>query len=207
MKIKTIRHIIQGIKVLLTLAVIVGFMYLGWRIGNTDRLAGNIVMALTLLITGWSIITLTHRLMQRNRWKLISFTTLYLAAIWVYKGSLEENRVVDILAPVNNTLSIFFPFRGSYSEANSDTVPFQVVHLLSYLFFAMIGFSWFGRRLLNRAGCYLIPSCVKNVFWGYSEGSVLLAKDILKQTVWQQVVFVLPSIKKIMKNSSSFWTT
>lgn len=192
MNTKTIRHIIQVIRILLTLAVMVGLLYIGWWIGNTDRLTGNIVMALTLLITGWSIITLTHRLMQRNRWKMIGFTALYLAAVWVYEGALEENRVVDILAPVNNTLSIFFPSRGSYSDTFSDTVPFHVIHLLSYLFFAMIGFSWFGRRLLNRAGCYLIPSCVKNVFWGYSEGSVLLAKDMLKQTIWQQVVFVLP---------------
>lgn len=166
---------------------------LGYWVGGCCPVWGQIIMSLAVLALGWLILSLTHRMMMKNSWRLLTFVALYGFGVWVYSTLEAPNRVIGFFAPIDNTLSIFFPSRGSYSEAGFEKdIYFFVLHLLAYLFFAMIAFSWFGRRLVNRSGRWLIPGGNKNVFWGYSVGGVLLAKDILRTSVWQQAIFVLP---------------
>lgn len=183
----------------LTLCVISFIARIGYEVG-ISQIWGQIIISIAILGFGWLILSVCHRLMMRTIWKFAAFLILYSLSIWVYSGvSSTTYDMVDLLAPINNTLSLFFPSRGSYNEIADlqKNVEFQYVHLFSYLFFAMIVFSWFGRRLINRTGhAFILPSH-KNVFWGYSDGGVLLAKDIIEKTSWQQVIFVLPDSIKI----------
>lgn len=191
---------------LLALLAIFLVLYAGFRLRCCHPVWGGIVMSLAVLGLGWLILSVTHRLMMHNLSRAVVFALLFASGIWVYRdlnpahtdaaGDFwhpTRDELVDFYAPINNTLSIFFPSRGSYGEPGLDrTAGYHVIHLLSYLFAAMIAFSWFGRRTINRSGYLFVPRRHRNIFWGYSEGGLLLARDVLARSCVQQVVFVLP---------------
>lgn len=200
------RWAVQCLVLLLALAVVFAVLYFGYCLGVCHPVWGGIVMSLALLGLGWLVLSVTHRLMMHNLSRIVAFVALFVLGLWVYQDydsvrdevdetvlQSEDGPLVRFFSPINNTLSIFFPSRGSYSEPNLDNrVGFHVVHFLSYLFAAMIAFSWFGRRTMNRSGYLFVPRRHRNIFWGYSEGGMLLAEDILSKNCMQQVVFVLP---------------
>lgn len=156
---------------LLALSGVFLVLYAGFRLSCCHPVWGGIVMSLAVLRLGWLILSVTHRLRMRNLSRAIVFALLFASGIWVYRdlnpaqadaaGDFwhpTRDELVDFYAPINNTLSIFFPSRGSYSEPGLDrTAGYHVIHLLSYLFAAMIAFSWFGRRTINRSGYLFVP--------------------------------------------------
>lgn len=165
-------------------------------------LTGQIVSAVTIVALAWVLISVLYSTVKRGSLIVIGFAVVYIFGIVAYQGiektSCEKNTAesgVAILSPINNTLSIFFPSRGAYTEGNNSQLRFsyQLVHLLSYFFFALIAFSLFGRRMLNRSGHNLIGYRYKNLFWGYSPNGKVMAENILSHTVEDQVVFILPN--------------
>lgn len=178
---------------LITAAIIAAIVWLGYCIGSCSPIPGQIIMSIALLGLGWLILSTTHRLMMKNFYRLVTFLFLYALGIWAYESVGTENQMIHFFAPINHTLSIFFPSRGSYDGDLARNILFHIVHFLSYLFCAMILFSWFGKRIMNRSGYNLILWKHKNIFWGYSKGGILLANDILTSTFTQQVIFVLPN--------------
>lgn len=176
----------------------------GWK------LTGNIISAVAIICLAWGVISVLYNSAKRNKLIVVGFAVVYLFGIIVYQGIIPEKKndynnpsiieesipesVVPILAPINNALSVFFPSRGSYVENNEShfKLSYQLFHLLSYFFFAMIAFSLFGRRQLNRSRHNLIRYSHKNLFWGFSDNGKIMAESILNHTVHNEVIFVLP---------------
>lgn len=117
-------------------------------------------------------------------------------AHWSENMELErsKNPLEIILLPFNTTLASFFPSRGDYNLKDIQEgwhVPYLVFHTLTYFYVAWLGFSLFGRKLLNRTSLVFIPYKHKNLFWGYSEGGIELAKDMIDKTEWDEPIFIL----------------
>ncbi len=128
--------------------------------------------------------------------KIVGFLVIFIYGVTVYHCNSEKsfgNWWVGLLSPLNSTLFIFFPSRGGYEE-DFDSIAFHytLLHLLSYLYIAMLGMSLFGRKLMNRASSKFVFPRFKNIFWGYSDGGVLLAKDIMNHTFSDRAIFVMP---------------
>lgn len=161
---------------------------------------GRVAASLATIALAWVLIAVLYGFIKRSSFVIWGFAAIYCVGVLTYheieKHPCGEEMAhgVSILAPINNTLSIFFPSRGAYSEENHSEVhlDYQVVHLLSYFFFALVMFSFFGRRALNRSGQRLIPYRHRNIFWGYDENGQALGEDILARTVDDQVLFILP---------------
>lgn len=153
----------------------------------------RVIKALFVLAAGCVILSTTHHLLKKMLWKVLAFLALFVYGVTIYRDvAADADPFSAVLAPVDHTLSIFFPSRGGYGETGLDrNSHYYILHLLSYLYFAMIVFSIWGRRLLNRNSARFVATSRKNMFWGYSDGGMMLAHDILSNTVTQQVVFVL----------------
>lgn len=166
---------------------------------NTLSYAGVIILAVAIVTQGWLILSATHHLFKKPGWIIVLFFAIYAIGVGVYHNvenpetkSEKTCGIVKVCSPINNSLSMFFPTRG-----NCDgTAAFQIIILLSYLFFAILAFSLFGRRLINRSGYTLIEYSRRNIFWDNSKGGMLLAKDLLDKTISQQAIFVLPNTLK-----------
>lgn len=207
---------LQILTFILIAALFIASGYLGYYLSQSQQFllscTGGAILAISVVAIGWLLLSVMHHLFKRPLFVAVAFLILYTCGIVLYrnidlkkqqeKGDVAESLLVetdngdrwlvDRLSPINNTLSIFFPSRGSYNEEGSELAAFQIIHLLSYLFFAMLAFSIFGRRLINRNGYWLIPYNCRNIFWDISPGGTLLAVDILNKTVSQQTIFVLP---------------
>ena len=170
------------------LGICTGIYFFCHYIENT---IGLLFSSLAFIVGGWLLLSATYRIVKKTRWLALLFLFIFCFGVFVYQGVNEQRYVLD---PINNTLSIFFPSRGEYSrECYGGDLYYQLLHSVSYLFFAMIAFSFFGRRLLNRNGYYCIIRRHKNVFWDHSTGGMILAQDMLNRDLWQQAVFVLPN--------------
>lgn len=107
-----------------------------------------------------------------------------------YKPGLFET----ILIPFTTTLASFFPSRGDYNIEiiEDEWRPLYIVfHTLTYFYAAWLGFSLFGRKLLNRTALAFMPHRHKNLIWGYSEGAFELAKSMLRNTEREEPVFII----------------
>ncbi len=171
---------------------------------GTCVMGGRILISLDIICFAWMIVAVTGKVL-RNR---IAFVILFLAlmgfGVYVYSDKLDHSKdkngctvVVDkgtkYLNPIVNTLSIFFPSRGDY-EVKNDGCYFRyyLLHFLGYFFAAWVLFSLFGKKMIGRT-LYLITRTKRiYVFWGYSVGGKVLAKDVMTKSEFRQPVFVLP---------------
>lgn len=156
---------------------------------------GEIVSALAILGVGWGVISILHRVMQKSLNLIIAFVLLFVYGIVVYSSN--DHTYGDwwsnMLSPMNSTLSMFFPSRGGYEKGfQNHSLLYTSVHILSYLYVALLGISLFGRRVMNRSTYLFLSHKYKNIFWGYSDGGVLLAKDIKDKTPRDKAVFIMP---------------
>lgn len=166
----------------------------------TISLIGRILSSVVLVGVAWVLVSVLYGYVKRTTLIVLSFFMLFVYGLTVYQGMNEtveyhdnQSRTTTIIAPINNTLSIFFPSRGAYSEEDHSEIDasYQVLQLLSYFFFALLAFSFFGKKILNRSGCLLIRYRHKNLFWGYGDNGRTLAIDILNTSVDGQALFVL----------------
>ena len=188
MKMKSQRLFIQIGFLIVLLVLCAGGYFLGIYMANT---IGLILSSIALIAGGWLFLSAAYRIIKKPVCLAILFVLIFCFGVLVYH---EVNGYSYFLDPVNNTLSIFFPSRGEYSrDCYANDIYYQLLHLVSYLFFAMIAFSFFGRRLINRFGNYLISHQNRNIFWDNSTGGMILAQDMISKNLHPQAVFVLPN--------------
>ena len=115
----------------------------------------------------------------------------------------------QIEAP-NRTVAAFFPSRGGFEtvsrgkmdekkggtqapngDRSGTRLHYFAFHTLVIFYVALIGFSIFGRGIVNGVRKWFVFWKNLNVFWGRSNAGLLLARDILKITDDDQVVFML----------------
>ncbi len=199
MTIKRTRLIIRILRFIIVTGLLIGLWFLSNRLTQFNFPVELLAKASIILLGGWLLLSTVYHFVKKTVWIVITFSIVYLFGVYTYQGvniktDCTNTAWVKILAPINNTLSVFFPSRGSYVEGNLEAqAHYQAVHLLAYFFFAMLAISIFGRRLMNRSGYPFILKKQRNIFWGYGEAGKLLAKDILnKGSVFQQCIFVLP---------------
>ncbi len=194
---KYIRISIKLGYVLLLTAALSGLILLGYYLSRCcgSPILGGVISAVAMLGVGWGVISILHRVMQSSLYLMIAFVLLFIYGVAVYSiGGISYGEwLSSILSPMNSTLSMFFPSRGGYEAGfNKISLLYTSVHLLAYLYIALLGVSLFGRRVMNRSTYNFIFHRNKNIFWGYSDGGVLLAKDIKDKTCFDKAVFVMP---------------
>lgn len=156
---------------------------------------GQIVNAVAVLGLGWTIVVLSHRIIQRSLLLMATFVLVFVFGIVVYKYMAGNGSNWDSLfESINSTLSVFFPSRGDYDAVNKNVqFAYPLLHFSAYLFIAMLGFSFFGRKVMSRSSCWFVFPRHRNIFWGYSDGGVLLASDFMSEKLSNKAVFVLPT--------------
>ena len=145
------------------------------------------------------IISLPGKIVRSKGLLISMFVVLVIYGIVVnqyFLGNDSHTMFERIFLPFNTTLASFFPSRGTYSYFvsvyNRDWLtPYLIFHALTYFYFAWLGFSLFGRQLLNRAAIFFIPRNRRNFIWGYSEGALELAMDMLRSTKHDEPIIVL----------------
>ena len=188
-------------RLFLQLAMLVSLLVVLYCIGHfvynhCDGIYGTIIVGLLIIIAGWLFLAALHSLTKQSWLIILLFLLLCGWGIVIYQPT-ECNKyepVAKIIAPLNNTLSIFFPSRGGFDDHDNYEryTSYQMLHLCAFFFSALFVFSIFGRRLINSSRRFLNISANKNIFWGDSSGGKLLAQDILDTRLLQQTIFVFP---------------
>lgn len=158
------------------------------------------VLPLLSIILAWLLVSLPGRVVNNRGLLILFFLALTGFGIFVYSNILEKqaaqpiDKSIYILYPINNTLSLFFPSRGDSPDpslVHTFKWYYYLLNYLAYFFFAWVGFSLFGRRLLNRTSMVFIRYRHRNIMWGYSEGALELAKDIIANATGEEPVFII----------------
>ncbi len=178
-----------------------------WALARWPALvsSGQYVMPLLSFILAWILVTLPRRFVEHKGLLVIMFLVLVCLGIYVYsrKEMIGEYPLTAtrLLYPVTSALSSFFPSRGDYQAWSCDVDGtfvfwYYLFHYLSYFFLAWMGFSLFGRQMLNRLSETLMTYREKDFFWGYSEGGNELAHDIIRKYPDEEPVFLLDDSDK-----------
>lgn len=162
---KNKRHVIKMLMFLIALAFLFFMGWFGYSLMHTsyDSL-GLITVSIAIALSGWLLLSVAHYLCNKRTWMIVLlFFGLYSYGVYTYEriekevnieaqNTCDTTKVCDtakvcetitVLSPINNTLSIFFPSRGTYKEDGYEKViNYQIVHLLSYLFFAFWDFPF-----------------------------------------------------------------
>ena len=171
--------------------------------GVSVHLCQYFIAILAVVLAGM-FVSMPGKVIHSKNLLLGTFIILMCFGIYVYSGELgPKSSLADyILYPFNNALSAFFPSRGDYFTFDSSKDSFQyhiysyntsylIFHTLAYFYFAWLGFSIFGRKLLNRTALGMLRREHKNLIWGYSEGALELAKDMVNNYKDYEPVFIL----------------
>ena len=133
----------------------------------------------------WVFISIIYHYARKTGIVIVLFLALFVSGLYYF----DEESPHSFVRNINKSFSMLLG-RGYVKEA-PDLLPY--VYFLSHLLFATFAFSLFGRRLMNRNGYFLIPQRYRNIFWGYNEGGILLANDMLNNDLLNQAAFVLSS--------------
>ena len=197
------------VTIIVLIAVIIGCVWILDSIHSNESLWGWTLMLqcliplLSIVLAG-VFVSLPGKIVRSKVILVFMFVALLCLGISVY-ANLESNKqpslLETILFPFNSTLASFFPSRGDYSlteyqgchEVNIYKFPsmYLLFHALCYFYVAWLGFSVFGRKLLNRVAARIMPLSSKNLIWGYSEGAFELAKDMILNTEKDEPIFLL----------------
>lgn len=195
--------------VVFLLALIAGCLCCLDRI-HSDPSSGRCTLVLQCVIPCLCIVlagvfvSLPGKIVRSKVILALMFVALLCMGISVYSNTTTgEPRSLyeSLLLPFNSTLASFFPSRGDYSmstiEGGREVYTYRwpalylVFHTLCYFYVAWLGFSLFGRKLLNRVALFLMPRRSRNIIWGYSDGAFELAKDMILNTEKDEPVFIL----------------
>ncbi|MFI3239168.1 MAG: hypothetical protein R3Y22_01050 [Bacteroidales bacterium] len=225
METKTVRKIVNfvrlfGIVALLLLISLLGLLLTVyehnccWLSVKMIDVIGKAIASLSILFAAWLIISILYSYMKRSYVIIGSFVLMYLFGIFVYDGShipvgdevVNNDNITNILAPINSTLSAFFPSRGDYSKVNKLENPllFHTFHICTYFFVALFMFSLLGRKMLNRSSHLLISYRHRNIFWGYSDNGLALAESLECSYKSDYAIFVLQEKDEYEKNSDNY---
>jgi len=179
------------------LAFLIFFAFIGWygyRLSLCNCKAGVFIAGFSIIVAGWLILSGLHRYTKHPSLIISLFAVICFWGIGTYQPTVraESEPLAKLIAPLNNTLSLFLSSRGGTGNENDirSTSSYQLLSLSAHFFFALFMFSIFGRRLINSSRRILFFRSGKNIFWGDSPGGILLAQVMLKTERWQQPVFV-----------------
>lgn len=172
---------------------------------QTDRLLlYQIAIPLECIALAGVLVSFPTRIVRSKALLVIMFLSLLTFGICVYSDCAGHRATLDPaskwLFPFDNALSAFFPSRGDYEIPACDIcgrplhkgfAAYLLFHFLSYFYFAWLGFALFGRKMLSRMVIGFIPRKNKNLIWGYSEGGMELAKDMIAHTDSAEPIFIL----------------
>lgn len=195
-KIKRLWYLLRCVGAIMLVVAAVGVFLVR---SGTCVMGGRILISLDIICFAWMFVALTGKVL-RNR---IAFVILFLAlmsfGVYVYSDKLdnstnkaEVDEGTKYLNPIVNTLSIFFPSRGDYNVKENFFFSYYLLHFLGYFFAAWVLFSLFGKKMIGRTLYFVTPKKRIYVFWGYSVGGKVLAKDVMTKSEFRQPVFVLP---------------
>ena len=197
------------VTIIVLIAVIIGCVWILDSIHSNESLwrwtlmLQCLIPLLSIVLAG-VFVSLPGKIVRSKVILVFMFVALLCLGISVY-ANLESNKqpglLETILFPFNSTLASFFPSRGDYllteyqgcHEVNIYKFPsmYLLFHALCYFYVAWLGFSVFGRKLLNRVAAWIMPLSCKNLIWGYSEGAFELAKDMILNTEKDEPIFLL----------------
>lgn len=173
--------------------------------------------ALLLLAACGGIVATLYKPFKNLSWRIAGFVAIFAYGVIVYahydnnQHGLSGDSRISLLAAVNNTLSIFFPSRGAYDDvhgayndahaenvfSNSFIFNYYLVHLLAYIYGALLLISIIGGRMMNRARKYLYVRYRKRyIFFGASQQSILLASNIMETVSGALIIFILEKSQK-----------
>lgn len=172
--------------------------------GSDDILCRTVQCAfpLWLVIAAGVIITLPQKFIRSKTLLVAMFFVLLCVGIIVdvrFEPEGDAGFWEKVFLPFNSTLGSFFPSRGSYEYPDSDNpqdknwiIGYLVFHTALYFYAAWLGFSLFGRKLLNRVTISIfIRNRNKNLIWGYSEAAMEFAMDMIRHTEKDEPIFIL----------------
>ncbi|MDR1347023.1 MAG: hypothetical protein LBJ63_01130 [Prevotellaceae bacterium] len=164
---------------------------------------------LPLILLAWLAITSLYRAVKSNTVKIAAFFALAFYGAYAYSGVIIAGNgswIEQILAAIHGATLFFVPKRDFFPDDFNNDIHFFIFHFLSLLYLVLIGSAIWGRKSLNRSGLWLIPVGKRNVFWGFSEGGMSLAKNIIADS--ERAIFILPDKKKqtmrCLTNSTKF---
>lgn len=191
---------------LIIITILASFVTMSKCTCNIGAIILMVIYALLIIGICGVIIAISYNAFKKLRVKLVVFFTIFTYAIVLYTIYNQKTNFLDgtpaLLAAINNTLSIFFPSRGSYEEiykgaySSAYIINFHFMHILAYLYAAMLALSFVGVRMMNRIRKYL-PYSERYLFFGASKQAILLAKDIAKEQKTNVGLFmILPLSEK-----------
>ena len=131
---------------------------------------------------------------------------------------LSKDKVERQIEAPNRTVAAFFPSRGGFEtvgkteeqktgeqkvgeqknnksstneKKNGTRLHYFVFHTSVLFYVALIGFSIFGRGIVNQIRKWTVLWKNLNVFWGRSNAGLLLARSIINKSCKEQVYFML----------------
>ena len=151
---------------------------------------------LTICLVASSVLLL-YRWFAKTSVKIWGFFFVLLGAILVNlyyyciisEVPVEKKFFPIFLGTINQSLSVFFPSRGSYrihdllgEKQSTFLILYYVSHLLAYVYFALLAISVInaGRRMMNGFRGWTSWGAEQYTFAGANEASILLAKDLMK---------------------------
>jgi len=160
-----------------------------------------IVKAFSSFLFGWLMLAALYRIFDNNWVKVAVFILLALFGMYMYGGKFADNEhkndLQRIIATAHSSLFFLFPKR-EYNVAEFGVVQdeYYIFNVMAFFYFALVSAAIWGRRVMNQSSIFLTPKRKRNVFWSYSEGGMLLAKDIVRNSATEQFVVVLGSDKQ-----------
>ena len=193
------RLLLQAARLAFVLLLITLLGLCGYFLSKHCYSLGIALIGISLIVSGWVFLSALYSTTKHPLPVILLFLLICGWGIIVYEPMTADGSepVAKIIAPLNKTVSIFFPSRGTFDDHDSaKTSSYQLLHLSAIFFSALFMFSIFGHRLINSSQRFLVFRSRKNIFWGDSQGGRLLAQDIIRSTLMEHTVFVFSNSVK-----------
>jgi len=160
-----------------------------------------IVKAFSAFLFGWLMLAALYRIFEHNWVKVAVFILLALFGMYIYGDRFADaehkNDLQRIIATAHSSLFFLFPKR-EYNVAEFGVVQdgYYIFNVMAFFYFALVSAAIWGRRVMNQSSIFLTPEGKRNIFWSYSEGGMMLAQDIVRNSATEQFVVVLSADKQ-----------
>ncbi len=161
-------------------------------------------LSLIVLMVCVATVLVSYRPFKKLEVKIGAFVIIFVYGVIVYTfhyQHIDKDPISDPVALpslftyINNVLSVFFPSRGAYESIANENyflrLNFHLLHLLTYIYGALVIVAWLGARMMNRLQLYLSPKKQWYVFFDVNEPSKLLTKNIAEKEPETGCIFLL----------------
>ena len=162
-------------------------------------LALQCLICVPMILLALTLISLPFRFTKSKFVLAVMFVCILWLGMFVYSNVDQSDASIpyffrQVITPLNNALDSFLPTGGHFGMNDGhvrNKTAYLLFHALTYFYVTWLGFSFFGRTLLDLITYIFLRSKDKTLIWGYSEGGLELAKSMLKQPDMDEPVFVL----------------